>query len=96
MLETTFLHYGYILAALGMFFLMMTLANLAWQGWHTRRPETGKGVLSPMVSVLVPARNEEANIAACLDALLAQDYENYEILVIDDNSEDATWSIIQR
>ncbi len=48
----------------------------------------------PLVSVLIPARNEERNIAACLDSMLAQDYPNYEILVLDDNSEDSTSEII--
>jgi len=50
----------------------------------------------PTISVLVAARDEEASIAACLDALLAQDYpkEKLEIWVGDDQSEDKTASII--
>jgi chlorobactene glucosyltransferase len=43
---------------------------------------------------MIPARNEERNIANCLDSLLMQDYTNFEILVLDDNSEDSTWNII--
>ncbi|MDH7490097.1 MAG: glycosyltransferase family 2 protein, partial [Anaerolineae bacterium] len=39
----------------------------------------------PLVSVLVPARNEERNIGACLESLRAQDYPNLEILVLDDD-----------
>ncbi len=42
------------------------------------------------VSVVVPARNEEANIGPCVEALLAQDYPDIEILVVDDRSEDRT------
>lgn len=49
---------------------------------------------TPKVSIILPARNEEAFIAKCLDSLLDQDYENYEIVVIDDSSEDATGKII--
>ncbi len=45
---------------------------------------------SPLVSVLVPARNESLNIGACLRSLDAQDYPNLEILVLDDHSEDDT------
>ncbi len=45
----------------------------------------------PRLSILVPARNEEANIAACVCSLLAQDYADYEILVLDDDSSDGTW-----
>ncbi|MEM3089973.1 MAG: glycosyltransferase [Candidatus Nitrosotenuis sp.] len=48
----------------------------------------------PMVSVILPARNEEGFIEKCLDSLLEQDYENYEIIAIDDSSEDGTGKII--
>ena len=43
---------------------------------------------------MVPARNEEKNIAQCLDSLLNQTYQNYEIIVLDDNSTDRTWEIL--
>jgi chlorobactene glucosyltransferase len=45
---------------------------------------------APLVSVLVPARNESLNIGPCLRSLVAQDYPNLEILVLDDHSEDDT------
>lgn len=48
----------------------------------------------PKVSVILPARNEESFIAKCLDSLLDQDYDNYEIIAIDDSSDDATGKII--
>ncbi len=44
----------------------------------------------PSVSVMVPARNEETNIAACVSSLLNQDYPNFEVLVLDDESTDDT------
>ncbi len=51
----------------------------------------------PSVSILVAARNEETNIAACLDSLLALDYpiDKLQIFVGDDASSDATWQIIE-
>jgi len=49
----------------------------------------------PRVSVLIPARNEEANIGACIKGFLAQKYDNFEILVLDDHSTDHTESIIK-
>ncbi len=49
----------------------------------------------PRFSVLVPARNEEQNIANCLSGLLEQDYPDYQVIVLDDNSTDRTWEIIQ-
>src|SRR3972149_1006586 len=45
---------------------------------------------TPLVSILIPARNEAENIKRCLRSLLKQDYPNIEILVLDDNSDDGT------
>jgi chlorobactene glucosyltransferase len=42
------------------------------------------------VSILVPARDEERSIAGCVSSLLAQDYPNFELLVLDDSSSDRT------
>lgn len=45
---------------------------------------------APMVSVCIPARNEENNIRRCVEAVLGQDYPNFEVIVLDDRSTDAT------
>ena len=50
----------------------------------------------PSVSVLIPTRNEEKNIEVCLESLRQQDYPNFEILVLDDNSSDNTANIVNR
>ena len=50
----------------------------------------------PMVSVILPARNEENYIERCLESLAAQDYPNYEVVAIDDSSDDDTMNIIRR
>lgn len=50
---------------------------------------------SPRVSIILPARNEEEYIGKCLDSLIAQDYSNYEIIAIDDSSEDNTGKILR-
>ena len=49
---------------------------------------------APLISVCVPARNEERNIARCVEALLAQDYPNFEVVVLDDRSTDRTPEIL--
>jgi chlorobactene glucosyltransferase len=49
----------------------------------------------PLISVIIPARNEARNIRRCLAALLAQDYACYEIIVVDDRSTDETPSILR-
>ena len=53
-------------------------------------------VTLPMVSILVPARNEEENIARCVQSLLALDYPSFEVLVLDDGSSDNTRSILEK
>ena len=49
----------------------------------------------PLVSVLIPARNEESNIKGCLDHALNQSYPNTEVMVLDDQSEDRTYAVVE-
>jgi cellulose synthase/poly-beta-1,6-N-acetylglucosamine synthase-like glycosyltransferase len=51
---------------------------------------------NPKVSIILPARNEESFIAKCLNSLINQDYTNYEIIAIDDRSDDKTGEIIKK
>ncbi len=50
----------------------------------------------PMISIILPSRNEEKYIEQCLDSLLEQNYSNYEIIAINDSSADNTGEIIKR
>lgn len=59
-----------------------------------RRPTGMLPNPAPFVSIVVPARNEALNIEACVRSLLAQDYPNFEVVVLDDNSEDETGAIL--
>ncbi len=47
----------------------------------------------PPVSILVPARNEASHISALIAAFRCQDYPQFEVVVLDDNSDDATQSL---
>ena len=49
----------------------------------------------PLVSIIVPARNEAENITTCLQTLLATCYQNWEIIVVDDASVDGTADIVR-
>lgn len=49
----------------------------------------------PLVTIMVPARNEEKNIRECLESLGRQDYPNYEIIVVNDRSTDRTAAIVE-
>ena len=49
----------------------------------------------PLVSVIVPARNEAPHVATCVRSLLAQDYPNLEIIVVNDGSTDETGTLVE-
>jgi len=73
--------------------LVVILGNLIIL--HRARKHTPPNDL-PMVSILVPARNEEKNIGKCIQSLLAQDYPSFEVLVLDDQSTDGTLAILRK
>lgn len=56
-------------------------------------PESKK---APLVSICIPARNEEAVIERCVTSALKQDYPNFEVLVLNDNSTDNTTHILDK
>ncbi len=66
--------------------------------WRCPRLLPGGGVPTdaPLISIVVPARNEEANIERCIRSLLAQTYSNFEVIAVDDASTDATPQILAR
>ena len=49
----------------------------------------------PLISIILPARNEERHIRNCIDSLLNQDYPNFEIILVDDESTDMTLTIMK-
>lgn len=49
-----------------------------------------------LVSILIPARNEEKNITDCINKCLDQSYPNKEIIVLNDNSTDSTKELLQK
>jgi len=79
-------------AALLLAMLCVAIANLLAAPRLGGAGETGDG---PLVSVLVPARDEAANLRANLPALLASDHPRLEIVVLDDRSGDGTASIAE-
>ena len=66
-----------------------------YQGLFQLKP--GKNRKQFLVTVLIPARNEQHNISTCLNSLLIQNYpkDKLEIIVIDDDSDDKTGEIVE-
>lgn len=75
-------------------FNLVTFRPLGYYGfkWKAELPPEAE---LPYVSILVPARNEAANIARCVRSLLAQNYPNFEVIVLDDNSQDGTGAVVE-
>jgi chlorobactene glucosyltransferase len=75
--------WGVLIAAVGQW-------GRAWR----LKPSASTGDL-PLLSICIPARNEVGNIGACLQAVLASDHPNLEIIVVDDGSDDGTAAAAQ-
>jgi len=96
--------YESTLAALWFWFTL--LIGIVWLRRHVElnrslrepplSPDAAPGGLDdpPRLSVLVAAKDEQANIARCLDGLLAQDYPWFELIAVNDRSTDRTAQIV--
>ena len=73
-------------------FIIWSISRSPKLEWYARFRIDSK----PKVSIIVPARNEESTILKCLQSLLSQDYDKYEVIAIDDSSTDRTLSIISK
>ena len=70
-------------------------ASIMLRGWHAV-PELAELPGAPSLSIIVPARDEERGIERCVRSLLAQTLSDYEVIVVDDRSEDRTAAILKR
>ncbi len=72
---------------------------LMWLGRPILAPTPGhrsKTDETPLVSIILPARNEAHQIGRCLQSLLRQDYPRFEVIVVDDCSDDDTSAIVSQ
>ncbi|MFN2572795.1 MAG: glycosyltransferase family 2 protein [Gemmatimonadales bacterium] len=84
---------SWLLAAPWIAMLVMVLYRYA-----TRRPRLRDYAplqAGPLVSVIIPARNEARNIERCVRSILATDYSPIEVIVVDDRSTDGTAEIVE-
>ncbi len=72
---------------------MPSVADISTAEWD-RNPVGFSG--NPLVSIIVPARNEEEDIELSLTRLLELDYDNYEVIAVNDRSTDRTGEIMER
>jgi cellulose synthase/poly-beta-1,6-N-acetylglucosamine synthase-like glycosyltransferase len=69
---------------------MPKIADISGPEWDRKPPD------EPRISIIVPACNEAADIEATLTRLLALEYDNYEVIAVDDRSTDRTGEIMER
>jgi glycosyltransferase involved in cell wall biosynthesis len=76
---------------------MPSVANISNPEWDRALVATAENVSgNPRVSIIVPARNEEQDIEQSLTRLLELDYDNYEVIAVNDRSTDRTGEIMER
>src|ERR1700683_1273704 len=76
---------------------MPSVANISTAEWDRRTvvPSGSLASSNPLVSIIVPARNEERDIEQSLSRLLELDYDNYEVIAVNDRSTDRTGEIME-
>lgn len=85
----------YHMIALGAVTIMAIVVGINIVAFRSLRVDEALGH-APFVSVLIPARNEADKIGACLSGLANQDYPRYEVLILDDGSNDGTEAIARQ
>ena len=91
MLETLTIFIFYVLFVFSMLVALMGIINLFVIGKASS--SSSFKTQNALVSILIPARNEESNIGRCLYSLIDQSYKNIEIIILDDDSIDSTFNI---
>ena len=84
--------------ALGVVFLEWVRRAMWMKKFRTKNPPilpSSDPAIREKISVIVPARDEEQNIGNCLSHLIKQDHPDYEIIVVDDRSNDRTGHLVE-
>lgn len=90
--------YSIFILVAGVYLSIVTIINILYLVVFSKQKKqeytTFWGKEVPKVSVLIPARNEEKRIKPLLDALINQNYSNYEVCILNDSSTDRTEEIL--
>ncbi len=62
-------------------------------GWHKPRQDREELDKMPLVSIIVPCHNAEKTIGRCVDSILGQKFQDFELLLLDDGSTDGSGAI---
>ena len=84
-----------IIVSLAVILFIVSFSNLIFFRRLKENKDSKLSKNSILVSVLIPARDEEPKIFACLNSIVMQTYANIEILVLDDHSQDQTSNVVK-
>jgi cellulose synthase/poly-beta-1,6-N-acetylglucosamine synthase-like glycosyltransferase len=74
----------------------MVVLTIGWnKAVHAIKPASIPGIDEPFISVIIPVRNESNNIGFLLEDLSRQQHKYYEVIVVDDHSDDNTVEIVE-
>ncbi len=73
-----------------LFFVYLIFVGLLIVGWHksVTRHVLDDQAEGPLLSIIIPVRNEQAGIGHLLEDIRIQSYQNFEVIVVNDNSTD--------
>ena len=80
---------------MGVYFVASSIATKVKSRKESKKPKIKDETYKPFVSVMIPAHNEESVISSTIARVFEMDYTNFEVIVIDDRSEDNTASVIK-
>jgi cellulose synthase/poly-beta-1,6-N-acetylglucosamine synthase-like glycosyltransferase/spore germination protein YaaH/peptidoglycan/xylan/chitin deacetylase (PgdA/CDA1 family) len=93
---------SHFLFSLFVVFILLSISRILFMGWLAWKESKKKaGIVFngikeyPLVSIIVPAYNEEVNAVASMRNLLRTDYPNYNVIFVDDGSKDSTYEIVK-
>ncbi|HWJ92651.1 MAG TPA: glycosyltransferase, partial [Flavisolibacter sp.] len=84
----------FIILSVARILFMMVLAMIERRREKRQIPLIPASNSYPLVSIIVPAYNEEVNAVASLRNLLKTDYANFEVIFVDDGSKDDTYALV--
>lgn len=89
--------WGLVFLCVGMvvYAFYLHLATLHKKRQLKKNPQVVNESFKPFVTVMIPSHNEESVISKTVENVLAMDYKNFEVIVIDDRSEDNTAAVIK-
>lgn len=90
-----FLHILCFLITMGWLYAFFRTARAMIRKRYELHQEGPKGDMNIIVSIVIPARNEERNIRNCVLSALRQDHPSLEVIVLDDASEDSTPHVLE-